>query len=287
MLNPPVSIIKTSDTNKNNLFFNISHSSTIANTYYQKLDDILMFNSGSYTKTQLDASIAYFGYFPYNETINVPDVTNGQWTSESFAYILENASDYNGTLTDLDIANTWNWFQIETAYSITLDNADKAYLWQLYEDAVNEVDRYEWYTQFGITSSNYAGMLATYQNLDDWYGDGIGFAFFDNTTVEYDRTAPTPPEEKTVVEKIEDYLTEDLNLAGISDFVFGFIAIFITAGIVLLLALLKAHPTIMILFGALFMIMFIVIGWFPFWLALIMVLIVFGLIFFLKPKGAV
>jgi hypothetical protein len=138
-----------------------------------------------------------------------------------------------------------------------------------------------------MTALNYQGMRDAFDNITTWYGSGIAFSVFDNTTVEYDRTAPTPPEEKTVVEKIEDYLTEDLNLAGISDFVFGFIAIFITAGIVLLLALLKAHPTIMILFGALFMIMFIVIGWFPFWLALIMVLIVFGLIFFLKPKGAV
>jgi hypothetical protein len=250
--------------------------------YKAYFDNIITFASSTFTKSQLDSAIAYFGYFPYNETINVPDVTNGQWTSESFAYILENASDYNGTLTDLDIANTWNWFQIETAYSITLDNADKAYLWQLYEDAVNEIDRYEWYTQYGMTALNYQGMRDAFDNITTWYGSGIAFSVFDNTTVEYDRVAPTPPEELTFLESIEAYI-DDL---GVGDFGYFLISMVIMIAIAIVFGLLKAKAVIILIIEAALMVMFAIFGWFPIWLIIVLIIALMAFIFFaIKGNG--
>ena len=140
-------------------------------------DNLIVFNSSTYTKSQIDDVIDYFGYFPYNTTIAVPSVSSSNWGIYSLAYVLENASSYTGTLTDLADANTFHWQDLETDYSITLSDADRAYYWQLYEDAVAEVDRAEWYYKQGVTSANYAYYRNLYEDalLEEprweWYRD--------------------------------------------------------------------------------------------------------------------
>ena len=307
-------------------------------------DNLIVFNSSSYTKSQIDDVIAYFGYFPYNTTLDVPSVSSSNWGIYSLAYVLENASSYTGTLTDLADANTFHWQDLQTDYSITLSNADRAYYWQLYEDAVAEVDRAEWYYKQGVTSANYAYYRNLYEdalleeprwewyrdmgvtssnyvyyedlyqqavsevpNRWEWYSDkgitalnfntyyaiylalienygsGIAFATFDGLTVSYDREDVEPYVPPTLLEGIEDYI----DAWGLGDFPYIFISVVLMALVALLFGILRAPMVITLVIEGIMFLMFSVFGWFPIWLVILMIIVLFAvLVKLLKGGGA-
>jgi len=70
------------------------------------VDNFSLFSSGSYTKTQIDTALAYYGYLAYNTTYNLPDRSDSDFTAEYNLY-------YDGTyeryldLYDTTTDKTW------------------------------------------------------------------------------------------------------------------------------------------------------------------------------------
>lgn len=252
-----------------------SYSSTLnATNSVMEVDYIVIFDSNGYTKTQLDVAISYYGYPTYNVDYDLPDLTDPDFDTYELADLLNYVSDYTGDIDDLNIAITLDLEAMKSNYGIT-DYLDLVPVWELYEDAFAQVDRWEWYSDKGINFANYNVILAIYNNLTAWYSTGVVFANFDNLTVSYDRTAPIPPVEQTLLEKIEAYIDD----FGLGDWAYLFIAIAIMITFAVLLGLMRAPMMVMLIVeGALFM-LFTIFGWFPVWLVILVVIVLFVLLY--------
>jgi len=241
-----------------------------------------LFLSGSYTQFQIDSAIAYFGYFVYNTAITVPNVTNAAWSTYDMAWVLENVSTYNETLTDIDDADTFSWSRLETDYSYGAERSEKTYLYQLYQDGLNETPRWEWYSDKGITSTNYAAYLSAYNTLLTNYSTGIAFATFDGLTVSYDREDVEPYVPPTLLEGIEDYIDN----FGLGQWAYIFISIAIMIVFAVLLGLMHAPMMVMLIVEAALFLLFTIFGWFPVWLVILVVIVLFALLYnLLKGDG--
>ena len=263
-------------------------------------DNVVYFNLGEtiiYSKSQIDAAIGLFGYFPYNTAIEVPDVTDADYDAMLLDFTLTDLSTWNGVITGIGTAETLDWLSIcdvlvgdctdvETFFgtpsSAGTYSTEMTYLWQLLLDAQDEVPRWEWYSDKGITSGNYASYLSAYNTILANYSTGITFANFDGLTVSYDREDVVPYVPPTLLEGIEDYIDD----FGLGDWAYIFISIAIMIVFAVLLGLMHAPMMVMLIVeGALFL-LFTIFGWFPVWLVILVVIILFALLYnLLKGDG--
>jgi hypothetical protein len=196
------------------------------------------------------------------------------WDDEQIAY-------YKQLYTDaLEQNERYEWY---TQYGIT--SVNYAYYTNLYADAVAQTERYEWYAWAGVTSGNYTALRATYDFYEDYYGTNYSLAEFDNLVASYDREEIVPIEDLTVVEKIEDWFENTLDLAEFAEFFYFIISLVLVVIIVIVLAVFHAPSIIILVVGGLTLVLFIAIGWFPFWLALLLTIGLIALFVFKKPSG--
>lgn len=104
-------------------------------------DDAILFASGSYTKTQLDSAIAFYGYPTYNVTYNWPDVTDTDYQTAYDNY-------YNGlyeTYLEYYDAVDLDGFDVpdpthDLFYAYGLDDVTKLYL----DEGIFNFTNYYW-----------------------------------------------------------------------------------------------------------------------------------------------
>jgi len=94
----PQSIIFTSNYNNTSFRFTSYRSYHIQNTFYT-MDNVSLFNSSTYTKTQIDTALANYGYLPYNVTTSMYDETDVDFQT-LYTEFFGSYSDFE--LTDLD-----------------------------------------------------------------------------------------------------------------------------------------------------------------------------------------
>ena len=154
---------------------------------------------------------AYFDdwlqYYFYTDETGNPDFEYGDYVEEYLSginpYELETYLDYSPSVDgytppdwlqhlillyrDAQIdpnLEHWEWYN---DYNVTESNFD--YLWQLYDDSLNEVDRFEWYVEYGITSDLlYNSLLDLGLEMD--YFSEESFATFSSLSIlgEYELT---------------------------------------------------------------------------------------------------
>jgi hypothetical protein len=102
------------------------------------------------------------------------------------------------------------------------------------------------------------------------------FTTFDNTIAYADVDIPEP-DERTVIEKINDYFTD---LGAGAAYIKTIVAIVIMVVFVVALAIIKAPRPIILLTGVLLFVLFSVFGWLPAWLIILVAIIIFFVAFF-------
>ena len=211
----------------------------------------------------------------YNPTaLYFAGVDVDEWTDQDISYYKDLYSDA------FEQVERYEWF---TQYGITSGNY--GYYTSLYDDAVNEVERWEWYLWAGVNATNYTALRASYDFLDTNYSTTYTFGEFDNLTASYTRDDIVPIEDMTVVEKIEDWFENTLGLAEFADFFYFIISLVLVVIIVIVLALFHAPSIVIFIVGGLTLVLFIAIGWFPFWLAILLTMGLLALFIFKKPSG--
>ncbi len=123
-------------------------------------------------------------------------------------------------------------------------------------------------------ATNYAQWLADYNHYNLY--TPISFATFDNTIAYADVDIPEP-DERTVIEKINDYFTD---LGAGAAYIKTIVAIVIMVVFVVALAIIKAPRPIILLTGVLLFVLFSVFGWLPAWLIILVAIIIFFVAFF-------
>jgi hypothetical protein len=198
-----LSTIFTSATNNVQFKYIIRHvpaTIPLPSTAYMAVDNVSLFNSGAYTKAQIDTALSKFGYLTYNTAYSLPDVTDGDFIESGYAYtgtrdtsnlIILNLQDLHND--DIMPFASWNSFNewraywtyyehnaganfqtlhginrallTENGYSAwDMTNAQGTYYTHLYYDGVNEADRAEWYYFGGVTDETYLYYTFLYED---------------------------------------------------------------------------------------------------------------------------
>lgn len=179
-------------------------------------------------------------------------------------YIGETPTDFTDlSYTDLDKWGIQSW-------RAGLSVSQRDYYDLLYHDALDTVDRWEWYNDKGVTGANFAAIQAMKTWLETYYNPGISFVDFQTIDPNYDRDfTPYVPEE--VDDKINNWF-DDL---GLGTFPKILTAIVLMILIAVVLGFLHAGRIIYFVLEGILFILFSIIGWFPVWLVVVFAAIIF------------
>lgn len=93
------------------VFYNVAE-------YSIGVDNVSLFNSSTYTKTQIDTALTNFGYLPYNITYSLPDSTDADFTDRYVIYAGDSPSNTTlysiTTLQDSGLFGTMSVAEIKT-----------------------------------------------------------------------------------------------------------------------------------------------------------------------------
>lgn len=181
-------------------------------------------------------------------------------------YMGETPTDFT-TLdyTDLDKWGIASWRGPLTA-------GQQAYYDQLYHDALDTVERWEWYNDVGITADNYASILSTYNILLAYYTPGISFANFQTIDPNYTRDV-TPYVPDPVDDSINDWF-DDLGLGTFPKILTAIVLMILVA---VIFGFLHVGRIIIIVLEGIMFILFAILGWFPVWLVIVFAALIFVL----------
>jgi hypothetical protein len=94
------------------------------------------------------------------------------YQGRSLIYKADGVTDLTALYADFAFKGAIN---IKVALATPLTTNQANYFWQLYKDAINEVDRYEWYEYGGVTAENFAYYKTLYIDAD---GEFMRYEFF-------------------------------------------------------------------------------------------------------------
>jgi len=140
---------------------------------------------------------------------------------------------------------------------------------------LNEVERIEWYYDYGVTSQSQLSSIEEYNDYISEF-DTLSFYQFSQTVLNSTYT-PQEPVETDVWTKIKDFF--DTSLGTALQIIIGIILIAI---VVVVEALLHANLTIMLPSIIGLSLVFIVLQIFPIWLAIVITGLLFAILVFLS-----
>jgi len=157
-----------------------------------------------------------------------------------------------------DPVERYEWYQ---DYGVTALNF--AYYYDLWEEAVLEVDRWEWYSIYGVNSFLYTPMLDIYADLQN----EVPITYEDFLTNEvYYLVAP-----EEIPEDLGPGIDSIFGELGFSDTLKFIIGIVVIGALFIIIAIKHGAWQYYALIGYLGYIVFALIGWFVWWVALIFV----------------
>jgi hypothetical protein len=211
------------------------------------------------------------GYISDIGTIDVDEVLLLEWRVWTPTWI-DNIIAYNLA----EFAGYWNIDRTENFNNMTLGSAQQiaffddwiAVNWQYLE----ECDYM--HVGYSVIVANYAQWMTDYNHYNLY--TPISYATFDNTVAYADVDIPAP-DDRTVIEKINDYFTD---LGAGAPYIKTIVAIVIMLAFVIGLAVIKAPRPIILLTGVLLFVLFSVFAWLPAWLIILVAIIIFFVAFF-------
>jgi len=144
------------------------------NIYSYDLSSLPIYTEGNnnITPNFIDFDTTYYSKTSYN------DLSNNDF---NISYYGNKLYLYSSTLADLDdlyyYLDSNPLGNIKFGLIDSISDSQALYYWNLYKDAINEVDRWEWYSDMGITAENFAyyqNLLADAQATEprwEWYKD--------------------------------------------------------------------------------------------------------------------
>jgi hypothetical protein len=184
---------------------------------------------------------------------------------------IENGTDFTDDVTFLNSFDTI----IQTskvADELSLTNSQVGYYWQLYQDSIYFVDRFEFYTfENDATVSEFDEYLQEYEDLLDI--TPILYSTFDDNGGDYEIY-------ETGIDDVDNIINNFLADLGLGTFGKFLILIVIIVAISIMLAVFNIPAVMILLVDLMIFLLSFLLGWVPSWVGILVVIILFAYLVF-------